>query len=207
MDVGELGRLAKINAEMFPDGDTSFGYELWRRAMMGNEWAWVWVFDVWKGQVARWVRRQPSWGGGDAMGLVGDVFVRFWRSVGADRFTERFPTLHTILGYLKQIVFTAVIDATRTQRYKPIFLEDEVGWEMDDLRPVEAVLMGRERRAALWGVVVGEVRDDREWLLLEGKKARVVFAENAGVFDEVKQVYRMRENLLKRVRRRNTFDL
>jgi DNA-directed RNA polymerase specialized sigma24 family protein len=195
------------------DYDTSYCYELWRRALdQGDNAAWALVYERYAGLVTRWVWTHPSFrvSGETADYFVNNAFARFWQAVSQKSFTTRFSSLEETLHYLKLTSGAAVLDHFRKQQRRLLTVEfDEiVAATVPDKGnpPIEENLAATENAADLWSRALYRCNTKqervvlRQWLLYD-RTARQIAADHPEHFKDVKSVYRTKENLLKRLRR------
>jgi hypothetical protein len=189
------------------DGDTSFGMELFHRAVVDrNEAAWQAIHDAYLPLVTGWITRHPSFppSGEESAYLANRTFERFWRALRPERLGD-FPTLPCLLRYLKLCAHGAVIDAARANR----------GADRQDLDGIDVASEGRgnvDRTEAvisaeqLWDVVVTVIRDPAQerlaWdTLVLGMTPREVVAARPDAWSSVGQVYEAKAALVRRLRR------
>jgi hypothetical protein len=187
--------------------DAGYGYELFRRAIcLGDGAAWAGVVAQFRSVLRVWVRRHPALGaaGGAADDWVDQAFSRLWLAVQPARF-DQFPDLASLLRYLKLCVHSLLADAARDRRQAARSLDSVVegGPELPD---VALTVTSRITGSELWDVVLNEVEDETERLLLylsfaQQLKPRQVQARYPERFACVDDVYRMKRNLLDRLRR------
>lgn len=208
--TAQAQRFRELGAD---EADPRYCYELFRRAVVDrDEGAWLHVYTTYEQQVIRWVRQCGNYHatGQDAEFFVSIIYTKFWRAVRPEQFTERMPTLGAVLAYLKCCVQTTLIDYIRSRR-RDTMLEDlgeleRVNVHLSEVRPIENRTGGRFERKRLWEQVSALLRSDQERIVLEeafllNKKASHIYADHDDVFDDVNTVYRVKENLLKRLRR------
>lgn len=86
-------------------------YELFRYALeQRSEEAWTAIYDQYHRLVNHWLGHVP----GDVDVLVNQAFTRFWSALPPDRFAD-FPSLDAILAYLKRCAQGVAIDARRRE--------------------------------------------------------------------------------------------
>ncbi|MBN1811361.1 MAG: sigma-70 family RNA polymerase sigma factor [Anaerolineae bacterium] len=86
-------------------------YELFRRALVQrDDEAWTAIYGQYHRLVNHWLGHVPS----DVDALVNQVFVRFWSALSPDRFSD-FPSLDAILAYLKRCAQGVAFDARRRE--------------------------------------------------------------------------------------------
>ena len=196
--------------------DPRYCYELFRRAIVeGLESAWTHVYTAYEGQIVRWVRQCSSYHatGQDAEYFVSIIYTKFWKAVTPDLFSNHLLSLGAVLAYLKRCVQTTLIDFVRSRR------KDQMLDELDELervkvpsadnRPIEQRASRGSDSEALWQQIGELLKNEQERIVLEevfllDKKANQIFADHPDTFESVKTIYRIKENLLKRLRRSNS---
>jgi hypothetical protein len=185
-----------------------FSRELFRRAICERDAAaWESLFTLYRGLVASWVRQHPaSETVPEREDCVNLVFERFWIAVGPQRF-EEFPSAAALLKYLKMCVHTVLIDEVRARR---VAQQSLAAWPAAETfaaaADVGAVAAARVADDELWDLVAREVTDEAERLLLYltaglDLSPRQICARYPRVFGSVRDVYRIKRNVLDRLRR------
>jgi hypothetical protein len=206
--VSELVSLAAVNAQLYRSdraaADTGYGYELFRRAVVDAcDACWDGIVDVYGPQIIVWIRSCPSYVCLDevAEDYLPLVLGRFWRCVDVDGIRS-MGRLGAVLNYLKMTTRSVVIDAARV-RPNADPLDSILSRAFCDALPFEDVMIERDS-CADW---LACAKDERERLVVElvlmgGMASRDVLRRHGDVFDNISQVYRARERVLKRLRRR-----
>lgn len=185
-------------------------YELFRRAVVeGNQGAWEALCAQYQGLVRSWLRRHPAATLVDESDdyLVNRTFERFWRGVGPARFAT-FRGLPALLSYLKLCAQSVVLDEARARaKRQAVQLE---GWEQVD--GFEEAIAEQAAAHALWRAIRAAVRDESELLIarlsfIQGLKPREIRERYPERYADVAEVYRLKRNLLDRLRRDATILL
>lgn len=194
--------------------DPRYCFELFRRAIAERvQRAWVLVYDQYRPLVASWVERHPAFpaSGEEVQYFVNRAFEKMWVALSADKFS-RFPDLKSLLRYLQMCVHSVILDLTRATE-KPIVdacvdLEAEAPNTQGATRApgVESEALDRVRRQELWEEVDARMHSERERRVVYGTfvlglKPRDVYAHFRDTFRDVNDVYRVKENVLARLRR------
>jgi len=172
-----------------------FSRELFRRAICERDAAaWESLFTLYRGLVASWVRQHPA---SDSVSERDDcvnlVFERFW--------------VAALLKYLKMCVHTVLIDEVRARR---VAQQSLAAWPAEETltatTDVGAVAAARLADDELWDLVSREVTDEAERLLLYltaglDLSPRQIHARYPRVFSSIRDVYRIKRNVLDRLRR------
>ncbi len=214
MSLAEIARLCREETAKFlkrlPSRD-EFCYELLRRAIgERDQAAWDAVFAQYRGVVLAWVRQHPA---GSAVReddeyWVNRSFERFWSAVGPERFAL-FPNLATVLRYLKLCAHSVLLDAVRAlgpQPPVPLTEQAVAGGAAGGVVDAEAVAAGEVAVQELRRAIDAELHDEAERLvahlcLVLDLKPREVYERHPDRFADVADVYRVKRNLLERLRR------
>lgn len=191
------------------ESDPRFCFEIFRRAIHERDQsAWELIPALYGEQVARWVRRHPSFSatGEEEAYFVNGALEKLWQAVPAERFAS-FQTLSHLLSYLQLCVFSVITDHLRGQRRPAFELDlDEAETSPDPAPPLEAYVEERSQARGLWQLVAGRLHDQAERELayeafaLDLKPAEII-ARHPGRYADIKALYRAKENLLDRLRR------
>ncbi|MCA9970644.1 MAG: sigma-70 family RNA polymerase sigma factor [Anaerolineales bacterium] len=195
------------------DHDPRFCFELFRRAVVHrNERAWELVYRQYAPQVTRWVRRHRWFGGAheEADYFVNRAFEKMWSALTPDKF-EQFADLAALLRYLQLCVHSAITDHTRRQETAVLLPEAEEGPETpvsdaDSAQSAEARVLEQLQRRALWQAIQARLNDEQERQVIYAMfvlalKPRDIPARFPAQFADVRQVYRVKENVMARLRR------
>lgn len=211
----ELERLADLCAqesELFFQGrpvEAQGCYEMFRRAIVEREeQAWERVYRQYRSVALAWIYRHPSFAstGEEAQYFVNRAFEKMWSAVTPAKF-EQFPDLKSLLRYLQICVHSAIVDYARQK--------DETHLEMEEIPPlekqrpgpgVEARVVAQTQRQEIWRVVNDRIKNDKEQTILYasfvlGLKPRDLYDWFGKRFENIDEVYRVKENLLRRLRR------
>jgi hypothetical protein len=198
--------------------DPRFCYELFRRAMLErDEGAWAGIYQQYQRLVLHWVERHPTFHAvsEEAQFFMNRAFEKMWLGITPDKFPT-FADLKALLCYLQMCVHSVMIDFAR-QKESRLVLE-----AVEDAEPqlaVRGTASGTARntavedriaahldRQALWQWLQAQCKDAKEAAVLEGifvlaLKPREVQDHYPRLFGSVNDVYRVKENLLARLRR------
>jgi DNA-directed RNA polymerase specialized sigma24 family protein len=130
-----------------------------------------------------------------------------WSAMTPAKF-EGFPDLKSVLRYLQMCVHSVIMDHMRRAETAHLELDDDDFVEridVGDTSHAEATL-DRIDRQGMWTAIEERLKDDRERAVLYGSfvlglKPRELAKKYDNDFRDVKDVYRVKENLLARLRR------
>jgi hypothetical protein len=186
-----------------PCTDT-YGVELLHRAtVQGDQEAWAWVQHCFGGVVLDWLRRHPQRAHACRLEseehYVALAFERFWQATTSNQRVE-FSTLAAALQYLRASLNGAILDTLRAdarRREIPLSEPGEPGEPH-----MEDVIFSSE----VWDILKTVLSNPREvrlaYLLFHcGLKPREIILSCSGEFSDVREVYRLKRNILERLLR------
>jgi len=187
--------------------DSRFCFELFRRAIVQRDnQAWEYLFQRYQRLVSGWVERHPVRPllEEDTQGLVNAAFEKMWQGLQPEKFAQ-FPDLKAVLRYLQLCVHSVLADLARA-REENLRLDEREN-EPDQSRPgVEEQVSSQAQRAHLWQMVEERLKTEKERRLVQAVflldiKPADVCAHCPGVFQDVREVYLVKDNLMARLRR------
>ncbi len=190
--------------------DPRYCFELFRRAIMErNQRAWELVYTQYRSLVAGWVERHSAFpsSGEEAQYLVNRAFEKMWSAVTPDRF-GRFPDLKSLLRYLQMCVHSVVLDQVRVAERAEVGAEADIAsveGEAGDTT-LEDQALAHVRGQELWDQISERLHNEKERRVVYGYfvlalKPKEIYAEGKDTFRDVREVYRIKENVLARLRR------
>jgi len=208
-------RCARQSARFFQQKphDPRYCLEIFRRAIeMADADAWAAIYCQYRPLLDSWFRRHPL---ASALAeaheqIIAHAFERFWQALTPQKFAA-FSGLAAILRYLQLCVHAALTDCMRQRQRSVLLVEDGEALLEDLCRPEkiynpEAQALRREGAARLWAWVEAHCRDARERLLMHeslvlGMRPMEICTRHPDLFPDVRIAYRIKENLLARLRR------
>lgn len=186
--------------------DGSHAFELFRRALvLRDDAAWSGLYDQYTFLVKSWILRRASTHFiDDVDGLVNAVFAKFFHAVNACNW-QNFRDTRAVLAYLRCCAESVVADDRRLRqrwsREDPLdVMEQELQFD-DPAEVVATQLVAQD----FWHVVSNAVSGYKERLVLQlialGDQPRELQQRYPLLFPSVNDVYRVRRNLLERLRR------
>jgi len=193
------------------DNNSDFCFELFRRAILfGDQDVWEIIYRQYESQVKGWVRLHQGFAdtGENIDYFVNRAFEKFWGRKFSPIEFSNFPNLRSLLSYLKSCVFAVITDYLRTLElvdFKPIEEHNPVAY-VNSLESIEDNIAEQMEGEVLWSLLSGKMKDEREMLVLYdsfiyGLKPREIYIRYPGTFESIEEVYRIKENLLARLRR------
>lgn len=194
--------------------DPRFCFELFRRAILQrNDLAWECVYAQYRSLVVRWLERHPAlpMSGEEAQFFLNRAFEKMWRGLTPEKFAM-FEDLKSILRYLQMCAHSVVIDFLRRKEQKVLLdaVDEAEQVLVSGETAVEDQITNELEKQKLWGWLEEQFNDEKERLAIYGifvlglKPAEVV-GEYGRVFQNVKEVYRAKENVVARLRRSQEF--
>lgn len=211
LDLTSLARRALAESRRFyrhEEYDPRFAYELFRRALVErDDGAWAQIFEQYTPLVEHWVRRTGAFtvSGETSDYFVGAAFTRFWRAIPAGRFAS-FPSLASLLNYLRRCATCVVIDAARAHSFADLLPEECINWNDQRLRHADEEATERVSRAEFWRLVDGLLASEAERVIVRcsfllGMKPGDIYAQWGTLFSGIEEVYTTKRGLLNRLRR------
>lgn len=184
--------------------DNPYSMELLRRAtILRDPLAWEMLQQCLSATVLRWVRRHTLRGRACCFdseeNYVAQAFARFWQASVLHEQLE-FHTLAAALRYLHASLNGVILDTLRTYLRPREMPLPEPGWAG------EPFIEDDENSGDLWGIIQHLLPDAREqrvaYLLFHcGLKPREIVHYCPQEFSKVREIYRMRRNILLRLMR------
>ena len=192
--------------------DPAYCFELLRRAICdANGRAWELVYAQYQALVAGWVRRHNLFTAVDEeiSYFVNRAFEKMWSVLTPEKCKD-FPDLKSFLRYLQMCVHSVLVDFMR--RKEQVMLSAQVSSEETAVPTssagpsLEAQIISRERRQELWEWLKGQFKNEKEEQLIYamfslGLKPREIAERFPHTFRDVREVYRVKENVMARLRR------
>jgi len=186
--------------------DPRYCFELFRRAIVErNQHAWAAVYAQYRPLVAGWTERHTAFAasGEEVQYFVNRAFDKMWSALTPAKF-GRFPNLKSLLRYLQMCVHSAILDQARQTESAVMDMEDEV--LTSRYSATEDDPLARLHRQEIWEEISRRLNDEKEYKVMVGSfvlalKPREICVHFDGAFQDVREVYRVKENVLARLRR------
>lgn len=222
MDVSQLNldelsnrcRLESLRYFQGKEHEPDYCFELFKRAFVArNPIAWEYIYIVYQSLVSGWIKNHPSFPrtGEEVQYFVNRAYEKMWSSITAEKFT-RFPNLASLLRYLKMCATSAVIDHQRGRARSQWFnlIEHLSSQAQATDFNVENHTIDKMQSAALWQHINAMLNNDEEHTVMYGcfvlgLKPREIQIQFPGVFRDINHLYRVKENVLARLRRNQDF--
>jgi RNA polymerase sigma factor (sigma-70 family) len=185
-----------------------FCFELFHRAIVeGCSLSWHYLHNQYYRLVRYWVCQRTSADPNTVEDLTQDAFGAFWRFYTREKLAEA-DELGSVLSYLKSCAASAVAQAHRkanrqvpTALWDPQVVDDQVSTQS-----TEKLALRELRAEQVWEAVVSCCKNEKERIVarstfVAGLKPRHIAERFPGAFPDVNEVYRVKRNLLARLRR------
>lgn len=190
--------------------DPRYCFELFRRAILhSNERAWEFVFHQYHPLVASWVKRHSAFSstGEEIQYFVNRAFERMWSALTPEKF-DHFSDLKAVLSYLQMCVHSAIIDAVRLAGPTTVDIDHKT-LALKSRTPgssIEDRALQRAQNEELWRLINERMGNEKERLVVYGSfvlalKPRQLHSQFQGSFESVQEIYRIKQNVLARLRR------
>jgi DNA-directed RNA polymerase specialized sigma24 family protein len=190
--------------------DPGFCYELFRRAIQNrNQMAWERIYAQYQRLVTHWVERHAAFpsSGEEVQFFMNRAFEKMWLGISPEKF-ETFANLKSILKYLQMCVHSVMVDFVRQKEYKLVVesAENLTRQPHSGQTVVEDAIMDELDGRKLWRWLQDQLHDEREKCVVYGMfvlalKPGELLLQYPKIFTDVKDIYRVKENLLARLRR------
>lgn len=219
LSIHELARCCSDETKKFLKrsiSESSFCLELFRRAMIQHdEDAWTYLYQQYTPLVLTWILQYrsaiPLLGHDAKTSLVNAAFAKFSQALTPVKM-EKFDSLPAILQYLKMCVHSVIADEMRLHQERQCeeaFNAREHERVIDD--PADDVISSIVTQG-LWQTIQEELHDESERVLVylayvHGMKPREISHQHRHLFPTVDDVYRIKRNVLERLRRNRRLQM
>ncbi len=189
--------------------DPRFCFEIFRRAILErNERAWSLIYQQFSPLVSRWVQAHAAFqdSGEEVQYFVNRAFDRMWTAVTPEKF-ERYTELNALLRYMQMCVHSAIIDQFRKKTHTELTLQAAEAQTGGAPRAgLEAHVIDRLQGQVLWEEITRRLKNEKERLVIYASfvlalKAREIFEEHKDDFEDIREIYLIKQNVLARLRR------
>jgi len=213
LSINELARCCSEETTKFLKQNVSndrYCLELFRRAITKrDDDAWICIYQQYSPLVLTWVNQHqsatPLLGQEGSAPLVNAAFAKFSQALTPAKM-DNFDSLAAVLKYLKMCVHSVVADEVRARQARQYeetleLIEHEPA--TDD--PADSVVANLSAQS-LWQVIQEELNGEDERVLIylayiHGMKPSEISSQNRRLFPTVDDVYRIKRNVLERLRR------
>lgn len=193
--------------------DPRYCFELFRRAVMHeNEYAWELIYRQYQRLVSHWVERHALLTAVDeeADYFMNRAFEKMWQGMTPKKFAD-FADLKSVLRYLQMCTHSVMVDYMRRKEQMTLAAQVEEQDERgvgDGETDYENNLSTHERRLNFWQWLRENLADEQEYKVIHSSfvldlKPREIAAQFPESFADVQEVYRLKEKVLNRLKRRD----
>lgn len=174
-----------------------------------NEEAWEAIYQQFEPLVKGWILRHPAFSqtGEEADHFVNMAFMRFWGALAPERCND-FDDIRSVLRYLQTCTHSAIVDYLRSRRREVLDIEStDVQYQIEK----KGEIISQQIHHAIYCQQVLEAAAQRmktpqERLIFYeayvlGMKPNAIYQQHPQEFQSVKEIYRIKENILARLRR------
>ncbi|GAC1567670.1 MAG: sigma-70 family RNA polymerase sigma factor [Ktedonobacteraceae bacterium] len=219
LSINDLARCCSEETSKFLKQSASndrYCLELFRRAITRrSEDAWACIYQQYAPLVLTWVNQHQSatslLGQDGSAPLVNAAFAKFSQAITPTKM-DNFDSLAAVLKYLKMCVHSVIADEVRSRQARQYeetleLIEHEPA--SDD--PADDVVSNISAQG-LWQVIQEELNGEDERILIylayvHGMKPGEISSLHNRLFPTVEDVYRIKRNVLERLRRNRRLQL
>ena len=188
--------------------DDRYCFELFRRAVQGQDhYAWEMICIQYQSLVTGWVSQHSGFesSGEEAEYFVNGAYGKISSTLSPEKF-PMFSDLGYLLRYLKMCVHSVITDYNRLAEYMELYdLEDAEKEQSKNLSPEEQA-MDHSKREAIWAAILARLHDAKERTVIHASfvlelKPQEILDYFPGQFADVDEIYRIKQNVISRLRR------
>ena len=190
--------------------DTQYCFELFRRAIHeDDQYAWEIIYNQYQALVSGWVKQHSGFetSGEEITFFVTGAFAKI-SSILTPEKLDKFSNLQSLLSYLKMCVHSVITDYIRTVDRANLQVPlDEMPPNIKETGPApEEEVFDKLDNQSFWAWINEKLNDEKERLVMHGifvlaLKPRELCNHFGSVFTEVEDVYRIKQNVMARLRR------
>jgi hypothetical protein len=215
MAVAELAHKCAQETENYfhqQVNDSSYCFELFRRAIQeSNQTAWEIVCIQYQPLVTGWVKKHRGFEttGEEVEYFVNGAFGKIAATLTPVRF-DGFPNIGSLLRYLKMCVHSVIVDYNRAVEQANLYPLEDASEEASTEPATEDQALDRSHDQALWDWINAWLDDEKERRVIYGLfvlalKPQEVYEHFRTLFSEVDEIYRVKQNVIARLRRNPEF--
>lgn len=211
MAVAELAHKCAQETENYfhqQVNDSSYCFELFRRAIQeSNQTAWEIICIQYQPLVTGWVKKHRGFEttGEEVEYFVNGAFGKIAATLTPVRF-DGFPNIGSLLRYLKMCVHSVIVDYNRAVEQANLYPLEDASEEASTEPATEDQALDRSHDEALWEWMNAWLDDEKERRVIYGLfvlalKPQELYEDFRNLFTEVDEIYRVKQNVLARLRR------
>jgi hypothetical protein len=188
--------------------DDRYCFELFRRAIQEQDHdAWDVICIQYQSLVTGWVSQHSGFesSGEEVEYFVNGAFGKISGTLSAEKF-QSFSDLGYLLRYLKMCVHSVITDYNRAADYADLSALDEAEDEQSPEMSPEDQALDHSNRQSFWDLTRTRLHDEKERLVIHGSfvldlKPQEIYEHFQSVFSDVDEIYRVKQNIISRLRR------
>jgi hypothetical protein len=211
MEVDELAHRCAQETEHYfnqESHDSSYCFELFRRAIQeSNQTAWEMICAQYQPLVTGWVKKHRGFEttGEEIEYFVNGAFGKIAATLSPVKF-DGFPNIGSLLRYLKMCVHSVIVDYNRAVEQARLYPLEDASEEASTEPATEDQALDRSHDQALWEWIDSWLDDEKERRVIYGLfvlalKPQELFHHFQSLFLEVDEIYRIKQNVIARLRR------
>lgn len=204
LSTAELADLCREESQRYRRGRSNEQgdcFELFRLAIVErNQDAWAAIYGQYWRLVAKWVNHPLL----EIDEGVNITFAKFWQSVDAKKFTSKFFTIGKVMAYLQVCAWSVKKDMMRaSQKQQRLGSLEEAKTESEET--MTDTVIKNDEMERLFGYIEQRLKNKQERLVVYfsfqmGLKPREIATNYAEEFADVKEVRRIKERVVLRLR-------
>jgi len=213
LDLEEIARSCIQESERYFRGranDPRFCFELFRRAFVKHDQtAWEHLYRIYQPLIYKWINSHPAFEDSreEVDYFANRTFDKVWSSITPAKFSN-FKELNALLSYIKMCVGSVILDHIRTKEKMDLeALEDtDTGGLHTTDSAVENQVIDLLGAKELWQRIKACLSDRQEYIVVYAcfvldLKPREILLQFPGVYADIGEVYRNKENVMDKLRR------
>jgi hypothetical protein len=215
MAVAELAHKCEQETENYfhqQSYDSSYCFELFRRAIQQQEQgAWEIICVQYQPLVTGWVKQHHGFEatGEEIQYFVNGAFGKIAATLSPVKF-DGFSNIGSLLRYLKMCVHSVIVDYSRMVDQVNLYPLEEALGEPSGEPGTENQALDRSHDQAMWEWINTWLEDEKERHVIYGLfvlalKPQELYEHFPNVFGEVDEIYRVKQNVIARLRRDSEF--
>jgi hypothetical protein len=188
--------------------DSSYCFELFRRAVQEqNQGAWDIICVQYQPLVSGWVKQHRGFEttGEEIQYFVNGAFGKIAATLSPVKF-DGFPNIGSLLRYLKMCVHSVIVDYNRMVDQVNLYPLEDASEEPSNEPATEDQALDRSHGQAMWNWINSWLEDEKERRVIYGLfvlalKPQELYEHFPNLFGEVDEIYRVKQNVIARLRR------
>ena len=191
--------------------DDRYCFELFRRALAEQDpLAWELILEQYTPLVTGWIIRHPAFSQAEEEReyFLNRAFERLWHAMTPEKF-ERMANLKALIAYLKLCVHAALIEHVERRVNREEWSAADIDSDLNSFttgRDAAAAVRSDMMANHIWACIENTVKTEAETVIARcsfifDMKPAEICEMYPDLFDDVRLVYRQKENLLARLGR------